>query len=78
MAKVSHLLAVKRYINIEKYSKGKTLDLINQTLENIVKHFSTVANTKEEAERILESAKQNKINRKKMSQRPQERNEVFW
>ncbi len=34
--------------------------------------------TKEEAERILESAKQNKINRKKMSQRPQERNEVFW
>lgn len=43
--------AVKRYINIEKYSKGKTLDLINQTLENIVKHFGTVANTKEEAER---------------------------
>ncbi len=34
--------------------------------------------TKEEAERILESAKQNKINRKKLSQRPQERNEVFW
>ena len=34
--------------------------------------------TKEEAERILESAKQNKINRKKMSQRLPERNEVFW
>ncbi len=34
--------------------------------------------TKEEAERILESAKQNKINRKKMNERPQERNEVFW
>jgi Ca-activated chloride channel homolog len=34
--------------------------------------------TKEEAERILESAKQNKINRKKMSQRQQEKNEVFW
>ena len=34
--------------------------------------------TKEEAERILESAKQNKINRKKMSQRQPERNEIFW
>lgn len=34
--------------------------------------------TKEEAERILESAKQNKINRKKMTQRQPERNEVFW
>ena len=34
--------------------------------------------TKEEAERILESAKQSKINRKKMTQRQPERNEVFW
>jgi hypothetical protein len=43
--------AVKRYINNEKYSKTKTVELINQTLENIVNHFSTIASTKEEAER---------------------------
>ena len=43
--------AVKRYINNEKYSKTKTVELINLTLENIVNHFSTIASTKEEAER---------------------------
>lgn len=42
---------VKRYINAEKYGKTKTLELINQTLENILAHYNKPLSTKEEAEK---------------------------
>lgn len=34
--------------------------------------------TREEAERILESARQDKMKRKKMQSRRSDRNEIFW
>ena len=42
---------VKHYINFEKYDKSKTLELINETLENSVQYLSGTNNSKEATKR---------------------------
>ena len=42
---------IKHYINFEKYSKQKTLELISETLENSVEYFPSTNNSKEAAHR---------------------------
>jgi len=69
----------------QEQSKNKKENQQNQTSEQNENNQKDEKNkesnqkmSKEEAERILESAKQNKINRKKMNERPQDRNDIFW
>ena len=42
---------VKHYINFEKYDKSKTLELINETLENSLQYFPGTNNSKEATKR---------------------------